>query len=185
MAIPQENELIKEYAQRANKLGKNEIYALTKILKNADVRVREVIATILGKCKRLEAVDVLCDIVIKDVEQGVRTTGAISVLDIARQYKNNKKAIRYIINKSFHPILLAGSRYSTARNIQALGWVFMELVAIGDKIAVLTGEDKNNLLKALAKYYQATLNAEARKAIQKIINQLGATPSVAPAITSG
>ncbi len=163
-------------------IEKKDVLKLGSLLKSADVRVREMIAAILGKSKRLEAVDLLCNIVIKDKEQGVRINGAISVLDIARRYKNNKKAIRYILNKAIHPLLLAGGRYCTALNINALGWVFMELLTIGEKVAVLTGEDKENIIKALAKYYQATLNTEARKAIRSILDQMGAGNSIAATI---
>lgn len=158
---------------RKSELGKSDIYTLSTVIKSADVRVREIIAAILGKSSRLEAVDVLCDIVIKDKEQGVRTNGAMSVLDIARRYKDNKKAIRYILNKALHPLLLTGPRYCTSTNIKALGWVFLELLKIGDKIAVLSGEDKANIGRALMKYYQATLNSEARNAIQNLLDQLG------------
>lgn len=164
--------LIRELAKKRD-LGKGDILTLAGILKTADVRLREIVAAALGKSKRLEAVDVLCHIAIKDKDQGVRTNGAMSVLDIARRYSNNKKAIRYILNKAIHPLLLAGTRYSTSRNISALGWVFLELVKIGDKIAVLTGEDKDNMMKALAKYYKATLNDEARKAVQHLLVQMG------------
>ncbi len=155
-------------------LGKKEIVALGRILKTTDVHLREMIAAVLGKSRRLEAVDLLCHIVIKDTEQGVRTNGAISVLDIARRYKNNKKAIRYILNKAIHPLLLSGGRYCTSCNILAMGWVFMELLAIGEKIAVLTNEDKDNIISAMVKYYKSTLNTEARKAIQRLLIQLGA-----------
>ncbi|MBI5789593.1 MAG: hypothetical protein HZA78_12145 [Candidatus Schekmanbacteria bacterium] len=174
-------DLIQELKTKKD-ICKKDIYLLSGVLKTADVRIREVIAATLGKSKRLEAVDLLCNVVIKDCEQGVRTNGAISVLDIARRYKDNKKAIRYIINKACHPLLLAGGRYGTSRNIHALGWVFMELLAIGEKIMVVTAEDRDNIAKALQKYYYATLNSDARKAIQNLLDQFGV--SIVPAVPS-